>query len=78
VVPRADHLQERATLVPGWTKPIIIGRHAFGDQYRATDLKFPGKGTLTMKFVRRRRPGDRTGGLQIPERRRRAGDVQSR
>ncbi|MGZ8364596.1 MAG: NADP-dependent isocitrate dehydrogenase, partial [Caulobacteraceae bacterium] len=32
-------------------KPIIIGRHAFGDQYRATDFKFPGKGTLTMKFV---------------------------
>ena len=38
-------------LVPGWTKPIIIGRHAYGDQYRATDIKFPGKGTLTMKFV---------------------------
>jgi isocitrate dehydrogenase len=38
-------------LVPGWTKPIIIGRHAFGDQYRATDFRFPGKGTLTMKFV---------------------------
>jgi isocitrate dehydrogenase len=38
-------------LVPGWTKPIIIGRHAFGDQYRATDFKFPGKGTLTMKFT---------------------------
>ena len=38
-------------LVPGWTKPIIIGRHAFGDQYRATDFKFPGKGMLTMKFV---------------------------
>ena len=38
-------------LVPGWTKPIIIGRHAFGDQYRATDFKFPGKGSLTMKFV---------------------------
>ncbi len=38
-------------LVPGWTKPIIIGRHAFGDQYRATDFLFPGKGTLTMKFV---------------------------
>jgi isocitrate dehydrogenase len=38
-------------LVPGWTKPIIIGRHAFGDQYRATDIRFPGKGTLTMKFV---------------------------
>jgi isocitrate dehydrogenase len=38
-------------LVPGWTKPIIIGRHAYGDQYRATDFVFPGKGTLTMKFV---------------------------
>ncbi len=38
-------------LVPGWTQPIIIGRHAFGDQYRATDFKFPGKGTLTIKFV---------------------------
>ena len=38
-------------LVPGLTKPIIIGRHAYGDQYRATDIKFPGKGTLTMKFV---------------------------
>ncbi|MFL6809652.1 MAG: isocitrate/isopropylmalate family dehydrogenase, partial [Bradyrhizobium canariense] len=31
-------------LVPGWTKPIIIGRHAYGDQYRATDIRFPGKG----------------------------------
>src|SRR6202795_1774999 len=38
-------------LVPSWTQPIIIGRHAYGDQYRATDFKFPGKGTLTMKFV---------------------------
>jgi isocitrate dehydrogenase len=38
-------------LVPGWTKPIIIGRHAFGDQYRATDFRFPGKGALTIKFV---------------------------
>ena len=38
-------------LVPGWTKPIIIGRHAFGDQYRATDFKFPGKGTLSIKFT---------------------------
>jgi isocitrate dehydrogenase len=38
-------------LVPGWTQPIIIGRHAYGDQYRATDFKFPGKGTLTLKFV---------------------------
>jgi isocitrate dehydrogenase len=38
-------------LVPGWTKPIVIGRHAFGDQYRATDLKVPGEGTLTMTFT---------------------------
>jgi isocitrate dehydrogenase len=37
--------------VPGWTKPIIIGRHAFGDQYHATDFRYPGKGTLTIKFV---------------------------
>ena len=38
-------------LVPGWTQPIVIGRHAFGDQYKATDFKFPGKGTLSIKFV---------------------------
>jgi isocitrate dehydrogenase len=38
-------------LVPGWTQPIIVGRHAFGDQYRATDFKFPGKGKLSIKFV---------------------------
>jgi isocitrate dehydrogenase len=38
-------------LVPGWTKPIVVGRHAFGDQYKATDFKFPGVGKLTMKFV---------------------------
>ena len=37
-------------LVPGWTQPIVVGRHAFGDQYRATDFKAPGKGRLTMKF----------------------------
>ena len=37
-------------LVPNWTEPIIIGRHAFGDQYRATDFRFPGKGKLTMRF----------------------------
>ena len=37
-------------LVPGWTKPIVIGRHAFGDQYRATDLKIPGKGKLRIVF----------------------------
>ncbi len=38
-------------LVPGWTEPIVIGRHAFGDQYRATELKVPGPGTLTMTFT---------------------------
>ena len=38
-------------LVPGWTKPIIIGRHAFGDQYRATDFRVPGPGRLTMRFT---------------------------
>ena len=37
-------------LVPGWTKPIVVGRHAFGDQYRATDFRFPGAGRLTLKF----------------------------
>ncbi len=37
-------------LVPGWTKPVVIGRHAFGDQYRATDMLIPGKGKLTMTF----------------------------
>jgi isocitrate dehydrogenase len=37
-------------LVPGWTKPIVVGRHAYGDQYRATDIKVPGKGRLTLKF----------------------------
>ena len=37
-------------LVPGWTQPIIIGRHAFGDQYRATDMLFPGKGKLSLKW----------------------------
>jgi isocitrate dehydrogenase len=38
-------------LVPGWTEPIVIGRHAFGDQYRATDFSIPGPGTLTMTFT---------------------------
>lgn len=38
-------------LVPGWNKPIIIGRHAFGDQYRATDFKFQGEGSLTVQFT---------------------------
>ncbi|MDD2858513.1 MAG: NADP-dependent isocitrate dehydrogenase [Candidatus Nanopelagicales bacterium] len=38
-------------LVPGWTKPIVVGRHAFGDQYKATDFKVPGAGSLTMTFT---------------------------
>ncbi|MGQ0676754.1 MAG: NADP-dependent isocitrate dehydrogenase [Rhodospirillales bacterium] len=38
-------------LVPGWTRPIVIGRHAYGDQYRATDFRFPGKGKITMTFA---------------------------
>jgi len=38
-------------LIPGWTQPIIIGRHAFGDQYRATDFRVPGKGKLTVKWT---------------------------
>ena len=38
-------------LVPGWTDPIVIGRHAFGDQYRATDFKIPGKGKLSIKWT---------------------------
>ena len=38
-------------LVPGWTKPIVIGRHAFGDQYRATDIKIPGEGKLTLTWT---------------------------
>ena len=38
-------------LVPGWTDPIVVGRHAFGDQYKATDFKVPGKGKLTIKWT---------------------------
>nr|WP_294850139.1 NADP-dependent isocitrate dehydrogenase [uncultured Sphingomonas sp.] len=38
-------------LIPGWTDPIVVGRHAFGDQYKATDFKVPGKGKLTMKWT---------------------------
>ena len=37
-------------LVPGWTRPIVVGRHAYGDQYKATDFRFPGAGKLTIKF----------------------------
>jgi isocitrate dehydrogenase len=38
-------------LIPGWTDPIVVGRHAFGDQYKATDFKVPGAGKLTIKWV---------------------------
>ena len=65
-------------LVPGWTEPIVIGRHAFGDQYRATDLKVPGPGTLTMTFT----PEDGSApqelrSLQVPVTGRGAQHVQS-
>jgi isocitrate dehydrogenase len=48
-------------LVPGWTKPIVIGRHAFGDQYRAEDMVVPGEGTLTLTFT----PKDGTEPVEI-------------
>ena len=65
-------------LVPGWTQPIIIGRHAYGDQYRATDFKFPGKGTTHAQVHRRGRQGDRAGSVQGAGQRRHHGHVQSR
>ena len=66
--------------VPGWTKPIIIGRHAHGDQYRATDFVVPGPGTVHdhLHPGRRRRPAARAGGRQVRRRRRRHGHVQLR
>ena len=44
-------------LVPGWTQPIVVGRHAFGDQYKATHFKFPTKGTLSIKRTVQPSPG---------------------
>ncbi|MCX4533166.1 NADP-dependent isocitrate dehydrogenase [Streptomyces sp. NBC_00841] len=44
-------MQNVPRLVPGWTKPVVVGRHAFGDQYRATELNIPGPGTLTMTYT---------------------------
>ena len=52
-------------LVPGWTQPIVVGRHAFGDQYKATDFLMPGAGTLSIKFV-----GDDGEALGLDDRRR--------
>jgi isocitrate dehydrogenase len=65
-------------LVPGWTKPIVVGRHAFGDQYRATDFKFPGPGKLTIKFVGETARSSSTRCSRRPRLRRRHGDVQPR
>ena len=48
-------------LVPGWTKPIVVGRHAFGDQYRATDLKIPGPGKLTLTYT----PADNSAPMEM-------------
>ena len=65
-------------LVPGWTKPIIIGRHAYGDQYRATDLQGAGQGQALPHLRRRRRQGDQARSVSVPRHRRRHGDVQPR
>jgi hypothetical protein len=65
-------------LVPGWTQPIVVGRHAFGDQYRATDFRFPGKGKLTIKFVGEDGTVIETRRVRRPRRRRRHGHVQPR
>ena len=51
-------------LVPGWTQPIVVGRHAFGDQYRATDFRFPRQRHADHQVRRRRRHGDREGSVQ--------------
>ena len=66
-------------LVPGWTKPIVIGRHAFGDQYRATDMVVPGEGKLMLSFT----PADGSEPIELdvyrlPRRGHRDGDVQPR
>jgi isocitrate dehydrogenase len=58
-------------LVPGWTKPIVVGRHAFGDQYRATDFVVPGAGKLTHDVLAQgRRRSDREEGVRLPRLRR--------
>ena len=59
-------------LVPGWTQPIVIGRHAYGDQYRATDIKVPKGAKLTMSYVDARRQQGRARGVRLPGLRRRA------
>ena len=64
-------------LVPGWTQPIVIGRHAYGDQYRATDFLFPARAS-SRSFRRRRRRGDRARSVRLARLGRGHGDVQSR
>ncbi len=65
-------------LVPGWTDPIVVGRHAFGDQYRATDFKVPGPGKLKMTFTGEDGKVLEYDVFDFPSRRRRDGHVQSR
>ena len=65
-------------LIPGWTDPIVVGRHAFGDQYRATDFLVPGPGKLTMKWVGNDGAGTRLRRVRLPRLGRRHGHVQSR
>ena len=65
-------------LVPGWTKPIIIGRHAYGDQYRATDIRVPEGATLTMSYVGTDGKKVEHEVFKFPGSGRRHGDVQSR
>jgi isocitrate dehydrogenase len=64
-------------LIPGWTDPIVVGRHAFGDQYRATDTLIPARARC-VSCLTAMMANDRPRSLQIPEQRRRHGDVQSR
>ena len=77
-LPRADHhLEHPAAGAAAGRKPIVVGRHAYGDQYRATDFRFPGEGTLTITFT----PKDGSAPIehevfQAPGAGRRAGDVQ--
>ena len=65
-------------LVPGWTKPIIIGRHAYGDQYRATDIRVPANATLTMSYTGADGKKVEHEVFKFPDFGRRDGDVQSR
>ena len=65
-------------LIPGWTDPIVVGRHAFGDQYKATDFKVPGKGKLTIKWVGENGEEIEHEVFDFPLGRRRHGHVQPR